>query len=288
MSPALDDASARAPTARSAPAMGALCGFLCFLCCCVAPKLTPGQAPAPPIDADIRMTEANYGLLLWDNMALFNNCWGIGFLTHGELASSVVFHDPASSICGWRWSWPREAVDKLKCYPSLIVGDKVHMPAGFDPSTDPRFPLHLPRMESLWARGEISVAGRGGFDFAYDLAFLRGTFSTPAAVRSEIMIWLEASMECPARKEGEYTIEGTAYDFFVNTDWNPDVPYLAFVLKGEAVPRRLPLHSFIRIGINEGYVDPDAYLAAVELGPEIWWGAGEASVRNYRISLNGD
>jgi hypothetical protein len=270
------------------PAIGALCALLCVPCSCIDSPRDTGQVSVPAIGANALMTGANYGLLTWDNKALFNNCWGIGLLESADLATSVVFYDPASSTCGWRWSFPREAVTELKAYPCLIVGDKVYTPAGYDPSTDPRFPLHLPLIKSLWALGDIRVAGGGDFDFAYDLAFLEGSFSAPKAVRSEIMVWLVASKECPARKEGEYIIEGCTYDFFVNTDWNPGIPYLAFILECEALPLRLPLHEFIRIGIDKGYVGPDAYLAAVELGPEIWWGEGKASVHDYRISLNGD
>jgi hypothetical protein len=260
--------------------IGALSVFLFLLCSCVTPAGSHGR--------DVLTTDEMYGFFTWDNKALFNNCWGFGFLEQKELAHSVVSYDPASSTCGWRWSCPREAVSELKAYPSLIVGDKVHGLPGFDQTTDSRFPLHLPLVKSLVALGDFDVTGRGGFDFAFDLLFLEGAYSRPEMIRSEIMVWLDASMECPTHKEGEYIIEGHGYDLFVNTDWNPGVPYLAFVLKGETRPRRFALHEFIRIGIENGYIDQDAYLAAVELGPEIWWGEGKASVHNYAISLNGD
>jgi len=265
-----------------------LCTLLCFYCGCITPLSNSGQPPIHTISAQALITTKNYGLLLWDNKALFNNCWGFEFLLQKELASSVIFYDPVSSTCGWRWSCPQENLIELKGYPCLIVGDKVHVPAGFDASTDPRFPLYLPHMKSLWALGDIRVKGSGDFDFAYDLLFLEGALSTPTAIRTEIMLWLKASKKCPARKVNEYSIAGYAYDFFVNTDWNPGVPYLAFVLINESVPRRIPLHEFIRIGIKEGYVDSNAYLAAVELGAEIWWGEGEVFLSNYRISLNRD
>lgn len=264
----------------------AFCTLLCSLYCCITHSPDPEYIPAAGPDAF--MTEEIYGLLKWDNKALFNNCWDFDSLRNKERASSIIFYDPATSICGWRWSCPKEAVEKLKGYPCLIVGDKVYMPAGYDPSTDPRFPLHLPDMKSLIAHGEINVTGSGDYDFAYDLAFLEGYFSRPETVRSEIMVWLKASQVCSAEKKGEYTINGYTYDFFVNTTWNPTVPYLAFVLKGKTLPQHIPLHEFIRIGIKEGYVDPNAWLAAIELGPEIWWGDGEAWVRDFRISLNGD
>jgi hypothetical protein len=265
-----------------------LCALHCIFCSCITNPGNNGQTSLSTTGENVLMTREFYGLLSWDNKAFYNNCWGMGYLRNQDIASSVVFYDPASTTCGWRWSWPREAVDKLKGYPCLFVGDKVYAPAGLDRSTDPRFPLHLPLMKSLWTFNEIRVTGSGDFNFSYDLAFLEGPYSAPPAVRSEIMIWLTAYLECPAEKDGEYVIGDNAYDFFINTDWNPGVPYQAFVLKNDSLPQRLPLHEFIRIGIDKGYVDPDAYLAAVELGPEIWWGDGEASVSDFRISLNGD
>jgi hypothetical protein len=100
------------------------------------------------------------------------------------------------------------------------------------------------------------------------------------------MIWLVSTHECPATRFGEYEIDGHIYDFYVNTTWN-DAPYLAFVLQDSSPPRRFPLHEFIRIGIEQGYVSPRSYLAGILLGPEIWWGEGEATVHNLRFSLNG-
>jgi hypothetical protein len=237
---------------------------------------------APLFSSDI------YGLIRWGNLAFYNNCWGRVYLEHGESASCAISYNPAVSLGEWRWSWPQERVTELKGYPSLIIGDKVYPPIGFDQTTDPRFPLHLPSMQSLWVAGEINVNGAGAYDFAYDMAFLESSASRPENMRSEIMIWLARSTECPAQKMGEYTIDGFTYDLHINTVWNPDSPYLAFVLRGDALPWRIPLHEFIRIGIEEGYVDPGAWLAAVELGPEIWWGEGEASVRGFELTLNGE
>lgn len=248
----------------------------------------PSPSPTTGLAANILSTDVFYGLLTWDNMAFFNNCWGSGYIQHKELVSCSIFYDPSASLSHWQWSWPQEAVAELKGYPTLFIGDKVNAPAGYDRSTDPRFPLHLPSMKSLWAEGDLQVAATGDFDFAFDLAFLEGNISTPKAVRSEIMIWLAASKDCPARKESEYNIDGSAYSLCMNTDWNPGVTYMAFVLEGESKPQRLPIHEFIKIAIQKGYVDPDAYLAAVELGPEIWWGEGEASMRDYRILLKVD
>jgi hypothetical protein len=245
-----------------------------------------GQAPAPAAGTGLLTTDTFYGLLRWDNKALYNNCWGSGVSKNGESASSIVSYNPASATIGWRWSWPRVAETELKAYPALFIGDKVWAPFGFDESTDPRFPFYLPRLKSLWTQGEITVSGSGGFDFAFDMVLLEAPYSAPRTARAEIMIWLKASIKCPAGKAGEYIIDGHTYDFFVNTDWNPRVPYLAFVLRGDAPPQRIPIHEFIRIGIAAGYVPADSYLAAVELGPEIWWGNGEASVRNFGLSLN--
>ncbi len=263
------------------PIMGALC---------VSLGAAADRPPAPIPAAKPFQTGEKYGLLTWENMALFNNCWGNHSLEPGDSASSVVRYDPATATCAWRWTWPREPGFDLKGYPSLIVGDKVWCPPGFDASTDPRFPLHLPDMKSLWVRGEMRVAAEGDYDFAFDLAFLEGPRSRPEAMRSEIMIWLATSKGDPAPKEGRYHIDGRAYDLCVDANpvWNPGVPYLAFVLKDGTPPSRLPLHEFIRICVDMGHVAADSYLAAVELGPEIWWGAGEASVRDYAVSLNGD
>jgi hypothetical protein len=261
--------------------------LLVFLITSCFPHIGKPLPPSPTAESLAKNLSSDtfYGLLTWDNLAFYNNCWGSGYIQHEELASCGISYDPSTSISHWQWSWPQEAEAELKGYPTLFIGDKVHAPAGFDRSTDPRFPLHLTSLKSLWAEGEVQVTASGVFDFAFDLAFLEGNISLPAAVRSEIMIWLATSKECPAQKEGEYTINGFAYSLCVNTDWTPGVTYMAFVLEGGSIPPRIPIHEFIRIAMQKGYVHPDAYLAAVELGPEIWWGEGNASVQDYRILI---
>jgi hypothetical protein len=268
--------------------LAGLCLLLSFFTSCAGGPTAADLSVTPGTDTHILKTDKFYDLLTWDNKALVNNCWGTVYIQHPELASTSVSYDPAASLCSWRWSWPEEAVSELKGYPSLVVGDKAHGLPNSDATTDARFPLRLRRIDSLLARGDIRATGSGAFDFAFDLLFLENAHSSPEAIRSEIMVWLVSSIPCAATKRGEYIIDGRVYDFFVNTEWHPEIPYLAFVLKEGAPPRRLPLHEFIRIGIETGYVDPDGWLAAVELGPEIWWGDGEATVRDYGISLNGD
>ncbi len=220
-----------------------------------------------------------------ENKLFFNNCWGRVYLKEESISSCEISYDSTDSLLAWKWSWPKEKPQDLKGYPSIIIGDKAYSPPGDDSTTDPNFPLFLPKTRSIIASGDIEVIGSGGYDFAYDMFFLEGSSSTPSAVRSEIMIWFISSFTNPASKKGEYQIDGYTYDYHVNTEWDPQKPYLAFVLHGDKIPKQIPIHEFIKIGIEDGYVDPNSYLGAIELGPEIWWGEGNATVRNYTVTL---
>jgi hypothetical protein len=230
------------------------------------------------------VTDQFYDLLRWNGTAFHDNCWQADLLSDPNSVSSLIWYDQFSDTVGWRWSWPPEAVAELKGYPCLIVGEQPFLLA--EPTTDRRFPLPVCDIETLWVRGDVTASGTGVFELAFDLFFLDTRVPVPADTSCEIMIWLVSTHECAATRHGEYQIDHHTYDLHVNTTWH-DAPYLAFVLRDNSPPRRLPLHEFIRIGAEEGFVDPDFYLAGPLLGPEIWWGEGEATIRNFRFSLNG-
>jgi hypothetical protein len=80
--------------------------------------------------------------------------------------------------------------------------------------------------------------------------------------------------------------DGTQYDLHINAEWNPPIPYISFLRKGESIPGRIPVHKFIDIVCNLGYFCSDAWLAAIELGPEIWWGDGRATIRDMNLRLS--
>jgi hypothetical protein len=251
-----------------------------ILASCAAPR---GAARAS--SSGFMETADAYGLLRWDGMALFNNHWGMGYLAEGHAHSGRVSYEPEGRLLSWEWSWPADRPDMLKAYPALIIGDKPYTPAGVDESTDPRFPLHIPDMKELWFEGQAEVSGTGEFNFAFDLNLLDGPLSAPETVRTEIMVWLAGTKACGAKKVGEYVVDGIAYDLHINTDWNPRIPYLAFVNKGPVIPKRFPLHEFFAIAFDLGFFGPEAYLCAVELGAEIWHGEGRVALRDPRLKV---
>jgi hypothetical protein len=230
-------------------------------------------------------TTQDYGLLRWENKSLFNNQWGQGYLSAGATHTGKMYYDPAARLIGWEWSWPYDRPQDLKAYPALIIGDKPFPTAGVDQSTDPRFPLYLPDVKELWFEGDIDASGTGDFNFAFDLNLLDERISRPDTIRTEIMIWVYANKACGAKKTGTYVIDGVPYDLHVNTDWNPAIPYVAFVRSGTAVPKKFPLHEFFAIAYELGFYGPKAYLSAIELGAEIWHGNGQATVRNCNLIL---
>ena len=99
------------------------------------------------------------------------------------------------------------------------------------------------------------------------------------------MVWLQSGRACGATWKEELVIDGRAYGLYVKTDWDPRKIYAAFVLRNGPIPARVPLHSFIEHVCRRGYGDPDDYLAAVELGTEVWWGSGRAEVRDFGLDL---
>ena len=119
-----------------------------FLCMLVVTSCVSHDEPAP----EALVTDQFNDLLRWEGAVFHNCCWGDQFLSDPASASSTIWYDPDTDSAGWHWSWPREAVAELKSYPCLIVGEQPFLLA--EPTTDRRFPLALPEIETLWVRGD--------------------------------------------------------------------------------------------------------------------------------------
>ncbi len=107
------------------------------------------------------------------------------------------------------------AIASLFCACSTLGASDAAEPAGYDDSTDPRFPLPLASIKELWVEGDLQVSGTESLNFAYDLH----------------------------------------------------------------------LHEFFAIARGLGFCDQDMYLAAIELGPEIWREKGSATFKNLKADL---
>lgn len=74
--------------------------LLVIACSACAHTQGTGSCFLPSLGEDALVTDTFYGLLLWDNKALFNNCWGMDLLPDPDPAYSMVCYDPAKDICG--------------------------------------------------------------------------------------------------------------------------------------------------------------------------------------------
>jgi len=230
-------------------------------------------------------TNIDYGIIRFNNFGLFNNVWGKKYLDADSVYNnSLGYENKDKKIC-WEWNWLFEAPKELKGYPSFVIGDKPFKLNTDDTTTDDRFPVSIKKINKLIFYGNFNAIGDGNYNYAFDFMILNDNISNPDNIKLEIMIWLKSTVICEEEKRGVLNINGFFYDIYVNTSWNPKVPYVAFVLRGNTFPKEIPIHKIFNEVEKIGFNLDNSYLSAVELGVEIWTGHGVASLSKWKLDL---
>lgn len=224
-----------------------------------------------------------------------NNAWGKGTLKGW---SQCIGLDPGSAQgvrARWTWDW-LDAGDNVKAYPEVIVGTK----PGSAPTTT-SLPRQVSRLGQLQARLALESRRLGSGNLAFDL-WLTSTaqpshFGVPP-ISHELMVWCDAfgSMRPAGQRRATVTIEGRAYDLYVNDKHGAGWRYIAYIPKSLAPDRSramgqiridtsINLKAFLEDARSRLLINGNAFLASVELGNELISGRGNTLLHHYRLAI---
>lgn len=253
----------------------------------VAP-VTPVATPIQPVAqvGNVITTKNKAGeSIVFDPRKLMNNLWGA---PAGETLNSSIYLQDAGK-CGWEWSRPAPLIKSGQTivqpiYPSIRIGG-----SPWEKSSTSFFPVKVGDIHSLQLGLTYSfpTAPTGKYDLAYDI-FLLDTNqpSSSPKIKTEVMIWLEGTArQPPASYKGDFSDGINTYKLY---SWvmGDGRQYYSFILTGPP-PRQTP--QTVDAARLMGYLNlnPDWYIHGVELGNEIWDGAGKIQIDNFTVSLNG-
>lgn len=121
----------------------------------------------------------------------------------------------------------------------------------------------------------------GTYDVALDIWFNDSPYTSGAPHGSEMMVWLDATGGAhPAgQRNGSANLDG--FRFSVWHDGSPGSDYVAYsLLGGRTSVSDFDLGPLVVDAESRGYIEPDAYLIAVEAGFELWQG-GSGLATNF-------
>jgi hypothetical protein len=198
------------------------------------------------------------------------NLWGAAT---GEKVDVTLHH--SDNVVSWNWSRqhpvPRPGINYVQpIYPSarIVLKSPVTVSAiqSFNLVTDFKY----------------TQQPTGAYNLAYDV-FLREPGA--ATRKAEIMVWLDWSQNQPSRYlKGSYSDGDNTYRQYSWTKSDGNA-YYSFLLTPSPGMTSRPIN--LKALIDHIQPEKNWYISEVELGTEVWNGAGAVELTTYYVELNG-
>lgn len=216
---------------------------------------------------------------------LINNVWGA---PPEEVLTTSIFQNENGNV-GWSWDRPNPQLKPGQTlaqpvYPCVRIGGNP-----WEKSKSPLFPFQWGEVQSL--KLEISYdytrLPTGACDLAYDIFFIDSQQPGPNVQRkAEVMVWLNGTQkQPPSSYQGDYSDDINSYSLYSRVLSDGRL-YAAFIQKGTP---QYPAHHVVDAGKLMGYLKLDSrwYVPGIELGNEVWKGAGEILISRISVNLKG-
>ena len=214
---------------------------------------------------------------------LTNNVWGAAT---NERLTTWVYLDQDGNF-GSSWSRPdpkiRSGLTVQPIYPNVRIGG-----SPWQLSNCEYFPIKLSETKSLIfdLAYQYPTIPSGTYNLSYDL-FLSDTnkHSDNPEIKAEIMIWIHGTKKQPSiTYKGEVTDGYNTYELYSWTMLDGRL-YYSFIMKGE--PRYRAAHTVdARRLMDTLQLNPNWYIAGIELGNEVWHGSGKLEIQQLSVKLN--
>ncbi len=225
---------------------------------------------------------------------VLNNVWNPGPYTEGSDYTISSTYNPADLTAGttFTWSFPMQETGvpmAVRAYPEVMFGRMPHL--GGQNVTDPYdvLSVQLRDIDKLTADYDIGFSGyTAGFNVAYDIWLTSQPGGNQTTITHEIMIWLHKGGFNPGGTAiGTYSdssFSGTIYYKAVSNNTNKS-PYIAIVANADSPRGKIDLAAIMRMLQSMGLVSGNEYLADIELGAEVVYGAGSLTINNLDFDI---
>lgn len=246
--------------------------------------LRPQETPHNERIDTLLACEDNKRIVLGDYI-LHNNVWNKGDRTD---YTQCVFaqSDTPSAVMGWRWAWPGTG-KQVKAYPEVMYGNS---PWDDEPPTG-RLPVPV-SVRDLFVTYDASIQATGIWNVALEMWLTSSLSPAEENITDEVMIWIDADGMVPGSSVYDtMTLDGMDYYLVIykghgdnsggsSARWS----YIAFVSREPMLSGTLNIGSFLDYLLQNEIIEPDRYIASIELGTEVASGEGEFILSAFEIA----
>jgi len=249
---------------------------------------TKGLAPGGALPG-VTSECGTYATLEWGSRQLINNVFGRE-QARGPWEQCLLRREiNGQEQLGWTWSWPG-FLPSCFGFPEIIVGWKPWS----ERSTDARLPVRLADVQRLDVRYAVQVESSGPQSLAL-AAWLTGTgevSSNPAAIRTEVVVWLDAAdgLSPPGQRIESVSLNDQRYELWHESNHGDRGDGSGWELyyfqpserRRSGTVQLLPFLDHLR---QAGRVQAEHFLASVEFGNELMGGAGTTWIEAYEVLI---
>jgi hypothetical protein len=213
-------------------------------------------------------------------LVLENNAWGANQVSRFR---QCVYTCPHGDRLAWTWDYPPEAPDAVKAYPEVVFGKKPFTPG---PSTTPLLPRPLSPVPSLRVEFDCRTEALGRFNAAFEIWLTNSPAAGEASITHEVMFWVGHGGG--PRPAGSFARTVTLADGRTSDLWTGPMrswKYLAFVFREPVSDGVIDFGPYLAHLLDHGDIPPDAYVADLEFGNEVWYGSGSTVLERYRVTV---
>ena len=270
--------------------------ILTFCLCLILTACGRSQETAPPQTAIVQeppktpqpalSTCADFERIHIGDYILNNNVWNKGDRT--DYTQCIFAHgDTPPTTMGWRWDWPGDARE-IQAYPEVMLGDS---PWDAEPVTG-GLPLPIGARDVLITY-TAAISATGQWNMAFEMWLTSDPAPADHNITDEVMIWVARNDLMPGPLVyDKVTFDGVAYTVHVapghgdaSGDSAATWKYIAFVTREPQLSGTLNMSHFLDYLVEKQVIEPDRYIASLELGTEIRSGAGEFILSAYEVTM---
>lgn len=263
-----------------------------------------------PYNPDIQPILSNQGSceawpsVAYDKFVVLNNSWNSRTMNRSDWVQKINIDQDANGNIKptWTYDWLGQydgSEIEVKAYPEVIYGSKLgtHVSGTKAETGLPELVRNLPEFTVDYAYSETGSAERNVAleSFFHDSCNITGPCDEVDNRAYEMMIWVNNPS---IRTPGTLALTGVMID---NQLWNvyikPDSNkhYIAFTAQNPSTTGTLNWNRFVdwtetwtaenAEELSIDVLSPDFCMGAIELGTEMWWGAGSFTLDRYNISF---
>jgi hypothetical protein len=215
--------------------------------------------------------------------AVENNIWGAkraSFSDYFQCVGIGTLPD-GSTAARWKWDWKNEGGTGVKAYPEIIYGWK---PGTKRTNTD--LPIRVGDIKEMKLEVDIISSGTGQYNTLIDV-WVTNTknptvWGSPPLTR-EIMIWKGNYLRCN-QLCGTGVVLGGKHWRMSHTDV-PGSWQRVYFYDEEDAGNVYNIKDFLDYMKQSGQLSDDEYISSIEIGNEIWDGAGETTVNKFKVTV---